>query len=342
LERGSVGHPWHDAGSALDGIHVSSIALEPGSGELFAGTHARGLFRSTDEGRTWQHLRDGHTFVLAVHGRDVLAGMAPPALLRSGDLGETWQELTLTKVPDTDKWSFMPLYPPHVKNIAFHPADPKTMFVCVEQGALLKTSDGGQTWTEILGWFRPEDRFYRDAHRLVISPSDPSRMVFATGDGLRGTTDGGQTWSVLTTGDYRVAYPDALFVDPNDERVLYTAGAGGHPGTWDNNSANATVMRSTDGGQTWQETSNGLPLPIRGNIEAMTLHRRGSDVSFYMGTAVGQVFASDDRGQSWTTIAEGLPPISKAAHFRKFLPPEQRAAAEAELAEQAKQFAAAR
>jgi photosystem II stability/assembly factor-like uncharacterized protein len=340
LERASERDAWRETGSALEGIHVSSIAFEPRSGALFAGSHGRGLYRSRDEGATWQLVHDGHAFVMAVQDIDgrgtVYAGMAPPRLLRSTDLGDTWQELPFDGIPDTDKWSFMPLYPPHVKSIAFHPTDAATFFVCVEQGALLKTADGGQTWREILDWYDDKDRFYRDAHRLVISPSRPERMYFTTGDGLCATNDGGRTWQRLTTGEYRIAYPDPIFLDPADENALYMAGAGGHPGTWDNQSANAAIMRSQDCGRTWTEIMHGLPLPIRGNIEAMTLHRRGDEAAFYVGTAVGQVFASTNRGESWAVVSEGLPPISKAAHFRKFLPPERRAAAEAELAAMAK------
>ena len=241
----------------------------------------------------------------------------------------------MREVPGNEKWNFMPLFPPHVKNIAFDPTEADTMFVCIEQGGLLKTSDGGQTWHEIETWLTEQDRFYRDAHRVVITPSNPKRIFMATGDGLCRTADGGQTWTRLTTGQDRVAYPDALFIDPSDENTVYIAGAGGHPGTWDNNSANAGVVRSRDGGDSWEELGEGLPRPIRGNIEAMSLHKFGAGFSLYAGTAVGQIFESDDRGEHWHTVTDGLAPVSKAGHYRKFLPPEERERVERELAQKA-------
>ena len=62
-------------------------------------------------------------------------------------------------------------------------------------------------------------------------------MYMATGDGLCKTTDAGVTWQRLTTGQDRVGYPDALFIDPYDDNTVYIAGAGGHPGTWNQQTA---------------------------------------------------------------------------------------------------------
>jgi photosystem II stability/assembly factor-like uncharacterized protein len=159
-------------------------------------------------------------------------------------------------------------------------------------------------------------------------------MYLASGDGLCKTTDGGQTWERLTTGTYTVGYPDALFIDPDDEQVVYIGGAGGHPGTWDAQTARASFARGTEGGHRWQELRQGLPNPVRGNIEAISLVHGAGRVAFYAGTAVGDVFASEDRGQHWQLIAT-TPPVSKAGHFRKFLSPEARAQAERELFAQA-------
>jgi photosystem II stability/assembly factor-like uncharacterized protein len=339
LERADAADSWQVADTRLDGEQISSLVLEPRSGLVFAGIAGHGLYASSDQGRSWalrsSGLRIDHVFAMAVDQRGaqpvLYAGTLPPALFRSADLGLSWQELTtLNDIPDADKWNFRaPPGAPHVKNIAFHPTEPETFFVCIEQGGLMQTTDGGQTWTELFAW-QSDDTFYRDAHRLAIQRSNPRVMYLATGDGLCKTTDAGQSWERLTTGTYQVGYPDALFIDPDDDQVVYIGGAGGHPGTWDAQTARASFARGSRGGHQWAELRAGLPNPVRGNIEAITMVHGAGQVAFYAGTAVGEVFASEDRGLSWQLIAN-LPPISKAGHYRKFLSPAERAEAERKL-----------
>lgn len=336
LERPDSSSEWQITDSTLDGRQISGLVLEPRSGVVFAGIAGHGLYASADQGRTWElratGLRIDHVFAMAVDERGsqpvLYAGTLPPALFRTRDFGQGWEELTtLNEIPDADKWNFRaPPGAPHVKNIAFHPTEPETFFVCIEQGGLMKTTDGGQTWTELFPW-QQDDTFYRDAHRLAIQRNRPDVMYLATGDGLCKTTDGGQSWERLTTGTYKVGYPDALFIDPDDDQVVYIGGAGGHPGTWDAQTARASFARGSDGGHRWEELRDGLPNPVRGNIEAISMAHGGGTVAFYAGTAVGEVFASEDRGTHWRQIAQ-LPPISKAGHYRRFLSPEERAEAE--------------
>src|SRR5207237_925440 len=128
----------------------------------------------------------------------------------------------LRAVPGTEKWIFPP--PPHiahVKNVAFHPHRPGTIYALVEQGAVLKSADDGATWRELDAYASEHDSFYRDVHRLVIAASDPDRMHLATGDGLYASEDGGESWTHQQRRTDRVGYPDALFLDPNDDDVVY-------------------------------------------------------------------------------------------------------------------------
>jgi photosystem II stability/assembly factor-like uncharacterized protein len=346
LRRAADSSTWRPRAASLDGVQINALVSEPRTGVVFAGTAGHGLYASSDAGDTWERcstgLHDQHVFAMALDDRDlgkmqpvVYAGMLPPALYRSDDLGRTWQELaSLKRVPDADKWEFRaPPGAAHVKNIAFHPAERATLYVCIEQGGLMTSTDWGATWHEIDTWCRTDDFFYRDSHRLVVSQRQASLMYMATGDGLCKTVDAGKTWTRLTTGRDRVGYPDSVFIDPADDDVVYVAGAGGHPGTWTQVTARPGVVRSTDAGLTWQTCMRGLPDPLRGNIEAASQVVSPEGVSLYIGTAVGEVWFSDDRAQNWSLAAE-VPPISKAGHYRKFLGPEARAQAERELARQ--------
>ena len=115
----------------------------------------------------WRRLAVGlsheHIYALAMRENSgvvsLFAGTSPAALYRSDDLGESWSEISsLRDVPGSDDWTFIPPpHHPHVKNIIFHPTEPETYFVLVEQGALLKTTDDGATWTELDGYVSETD-----------------------------------------------------------------------------------------------------------------------------------------------------------------------------------------
>ncbi|MGE0116284.1 MAG: WD40/YVTN/BNR-like repeat-containing protein [Steroidobacteraceae bacterium] len=340
LQRGAPGAPWRVVASVLEDRQISALLLEPRSGRLYAGTHGNaGLWVSEDGGKQWRELTNGltskHIYTINVQYRDdrtvLWVGTEPPMLFRSDDLGESFVELpAVHNVPDTDKWCFPP--PPHVshvKHIAFHPKQPKTLYVCIEQGALLKSTDDGQSWIELHGYEQPDMdiKFRHDTHRVAIKPSDPETLYLVAGEGVYVSHTAGEDWQQLQSRFDRIGYPDALFLDPRNERVVFVGGAGVAPEDWgETRNARAGVIRSTDGGLSWSEGRAGLPDPVRGNIEAMAHHHAGTYLGLLAGTALGEVFLSEDDGKSWTCIAAELPPISKAGHYRWFLSEEERAA----------------
>jgi photosystem II stability/assembly factor-like uncharacterized protein len=338
LERAAFGDPWRVVGKALMDTHPSALIVDEHTGTIYCGQHySGGIKKSLDGGLTWIGsgigLESDHVYMLALQrlaDKAVLyCGTEPPMLYRSGDLGNHWQPLrAIWEVPDTDQWRFPP--PPHiahVKNIAFHPSYPETLYVCIEQGDLLKSTDAGASWRSLTSYETPEDRFRRDMHRIIIKPSDPSKLYLASGVGLYYSEDAGESWEHISRGDARVGYPDCLFFDPKDENILYMAGASGAPSpSWKElRSANPGILRSRDGGRSWDDLMNGLPNLIPGNIEAMCAHQSDYGLSMFAGTSVGDIWGSDDGGENWALIASNLPPISKGAHYRHFLSDEHRA-----------------
>jgi photosystem II stability/assembly factor-like uncharacterized protein len=339
FERPDTAAPWQKAGAALTELHVSALLFEPASGLVFAGGHGKGgLWVSTDLGETWARsdagLESSHIYTIAAQPRPdgvrLFVGTEPVMLYYSDDLSQSWHALpNMLHVPNTEHWTFPP--PPHwahVKNVAFHPSLPDTLYVCIEQGALLKSEDAGQSWIELDEYADENVDFFRnDNHRVVIKPSDPAALFMCGGEGLYSSQDAGETWNHLTTRDFDVGYPDAMFLDPRDDNALFMAGPRNPPRAWreqEKPMADPAVLHSADNGKTWRKLDKGLPPKIVGNFEAMGLHYGGGTVSLYAGTATGEIYHSDDAGENWALLADGLPPISKGGHYRWFMSDEQR------------------
>lgn len=160
-------------------------------------------------------------------------------------------------------------------------------------------------------------------------PSQPDTIFVTGGQGVYLTRDAGRTWEHLSQMT-RVGYPDPFVIHPEREEIMYTAGAKEHPGTWiKTKSADAHIVRSRDGGASWEVLGRGLPERIEGNIEAMVMEVWPGGFSLFAGTTDGRVFFSGDEGENWTTIASGLPPISKAEHYLRFTVPSRPESAEA-------------
>jgi photosystem II stability/assembly factor-like uncharacterized protein len=326
LEREGPGASWQVARRTLEGVHVSALLLEPRRGLLFAGVHGSGLYRSTNGGHTWEAKTRGltqeHTYMLSAVPRngdvDVFVGTEPAHLFRSRDYGESWEELpALRTVPDAEKWRF-PGEPhlAHVKTLDYDRRDPRTLYVGIETGALLKSSDGGQSWRELDSYSRPDDEVWKDVHRLVVDPVEPDVVWMATGVGIYRSADGGETWDRLSGGKAGTAYPDGCVLSPRDHNVVFVASSNQGPRQWrDSRHAGATVVRSRDGGRTWELLTNGLPEDRRANIEALSVYAWPGGYALFTADTDGDVHSSEDEGASWTRIASGLPPISKVQHY---------------------------
>jgi photosystem II stability/assembly factor-like uncharacterized protein len=320
---------WRVIRHVLDGVHVGALLHDSASGSLFAGAHSGGCYATLDLGQTWElrtkGLHQTNIFTLAArtrNGRTLLyAGTEPAHLFVSSDFGRNWEEVsTLRQVPGRDRWTFpAPPHQGHVKQVTFHPREDATIFVCVEQGALLRSTDDGCTWVEIDSFYNPtKHRFYKDVHRLRISPVDPAVMYLTGGDGFFRTDDAGRSWKQLTDTAMRIAYPDDIHLDPRDPDCVLIAGAQVEPGTWPQTGmANASVMHSSDRGVTWQRSATGLPEPMHGHIAAVSMNAYGEGFELFAGTTDGDLYASYDDGKNWGRIAEALPPIAKGNHSER-------------------------
>jgi photosystem II stability/assembly factor-like uncharacterized protein len=340
IQRGAS-EKWNASERGLGEYHIHALMIEPSTGMFFAGARKGSLHASEDSGKTWK-LRDNgltekdiYSLNYVSHGKGKIrlyAGTEPAHLYQSDDFAKTWEELTaLRSVPSIPDWTFpSPPHEAHVKCIAIEPNNPRIIYVCIEQGGLLRSDDAGLTWNEIHGFDTelpfeiPEGLAANDVHRLVVKDSDPKWLCTAGGVGMCRSRDAGKTWEHLTTPSMRIGYPDALVFHPYKQNLGFMAGARYGPLVWrDTHDADSAIARTRDGGNTWEILQNGLPEHIRGNVSAMTLHVWDKVSSCYVGTTDGQIFFSDNEGDRWSLIVDGLPAISKGRHYLTLHGPER-------------------
>ncbi len=323
LERAAKAAPWRLAATTLDGHHISTMVVLPDGAGILAGTHGDGVFWSAD-GTNWEardhglRLRDIYTLGTVVdNGQLVIyAGTEPASLFRSLDRGQSWRELPAIGEQKNKDWTFpAPPHIAHTKMLAFDPRDPQHFFAAIEQGALLETRNGGESWRELTDYSRPEDRAFKDLHQILVVPSQPQRLFMTTGCGSYRSEDGGEHWQRMTDESFRLAYPDHIALSP-DEKTLFMSGAADHPGAWRrSHNAGTAILRSRDGGGQWELLSNGIPETAPCNIEAMSVACWPGGYSLLLGDTDGTVYLSEDGGDSFRRIADTLSPISKGNHF---------------------------
>jgi photosystem II stability/assembly factor-like uncharacterized protein len=323
LERAPDGAGWHVASRALTDQHIHALLIEPESGTIFAGASHGSIFASDDGGHIWERrdhgLTEHNVYSLAcarlAGGARLYAGTEPAHLFSSDDLGHHWTELPALRSGDTSHWGFpAPPHIAHTKHINFHPQDPRTLFVGIEVGGLLKSTDAGCTFQVVPGM---DD----DVHRIVINPLDANQIYIATGVGLYVTADGGKTWEQWTDLQHEIGgYPDLLVLHPRQPQLLFVASAQKGPGSWfREHYAGSRISRSTDGGRTWEAVRHGFPDRLRTAFEAMCLEDWGESFSLFAATATGEVWCSDDGGEHWAEVISDLAPISKGNHYAAFV-----------------------
>ncbi len=317
LER--VGGAWTIKHRALAGVSVSAVtALEDGT--LFAATHGVGVARSEDGGMTWAWTNEGiDRFDLwsaragRLMGREVVCvGSLPAHVFLSENRGKTWRELTgLRKVASASEWCFPP--PPrigHVKDIVI---DGDRLWVGIEIGALLVSSDFGESFTDLHVDPRPVEC---DIHRILLHPQRPNRIIVANGIvGVMSSDDGGATWRKNPM-PAEANYPDAMVVHPDDPDLVFLSAGVGWPSHWYKiGRARGKIARSRDGGMSWERLLGGLPDGQRALFSALTIEVWPGGYSLHAVDTDGQVFESLDGGDHWTIVAD-VPPVSKGEFHR--------------------------
>jgi len=245
---------------------------------------------------------------------------------RSNDGGQTWEpvgnEFVYEGATGTHLWYDGTPHPwefARVWHLEPSLTDPDTVYAGVEDAALFRTTDGGQTWRELPGLRTHESASCWQPgaggmclHTILLDPSQPGRMFVAiSAAGAFRSDDAGKTWRPVNRGLKSEGIPD-----PTAEVghcVHRIAMHRSRPGVlfmqkhWD-------VMRSDDAGESWREVSGNLPtdfgFPIDVHAhepETIYVVPIKSDSEHYPPEGKLRVYRSRTGGQEWEALTKGLP-----------------------------------
>lgn len=318
------GESWEVTAGKMPPWSVEEVAVSTERPNLvFAGTRADGVWVSEDFGKTFTKPSRGNRGPGKVrcvtldpsNPTRVYAGCEPIDVFVSDDLGKTWSVIeSLREHP----WVSTIDYPvatvePHVRDIAIDPNDSDTIYVALQVGAILKTTDGCKTWSVL------KDGLDTDVHTISIDPNDSDHLVIATGghDSRLGTTggkalftsnDAGESWSAVAMNFYQ-EYSVPLTAMPGRPEILYSALANNNPGQWRNRDTGAEgiLVRSTDGGQNWAAVDAGK---IEGFDRVFTTAIAGDTAvpdRVYGVLTNGELIGSENGGDSWSLLGVNQP-----------------------------------
>jgi len=267
-------------------------------GRVWCGTN-RGVFRSDDGGASWQPSGLDQIPITAlavdpVEADVVWAGTEPSAVWRSADGGRTWDRTAdLSTLPSSPEWAFPPRPETHhVRWIACHPHQAGRLWVAIEAGALVSTTDGGRTWRDRV----PGGPY--DTHELAIHPDRPEALCAAAGDGYYESEDGGRTWQRPMDG-LDVGYLRSVAIDPGRPDVVVVSAATHPHAAYVAGRSDGRVYRRVGQGR-WERVVDGWPDPPR---TIAPLLRPGTSPGELWAADERGVHVSDDGGASWRQAA---------------------------------------
>ena len=157
------------------------------------------------------------------------------------------------------------------------PNDPDIVILGTDRNGMVKSTDGGQTWTRLRAGLRASDQGYSEVWDIDISASNPDVIMAATLDspgppsgtrvaaGLYRSEDGGETWIQLNCG-FTTSRVVSIRIDPSDPEAAVVGLEGGFPSyTGDSNYYPGGIFRTEDAGENWDRLELGPATTATGS-----------------------------------------------------------------------------
>lgn len=256
----------------------------------------------------------------AGHAQDaggIWCGTVPGALFHSSDCGDSWQMVeSLWNDSARRRWFGGGMDYPGIHSICVHPDDPASLAVAVSCGGVWHTQDNGDTWQcpgEGLhaDYFPPDqatDPGIQDIHRLVRCPTSPEVLWMQHHNGIFRSDDGGHHYTEHSDAALS-AFGFAVAVHPQDSNTAWFV-----PQIKDERripvDGRVVVLRTQDGGQSFQRLSDGLPQEHAYDIcfrHALDVDASGERLA--LGSTTGSLWISENGGDRWDCVSTHLPPI---------------------------------
>ena len=323
---------------AFDGVPVSMVLVSKHHDTWYAaldhGHFGVKLHRSDDAGKTWNEVsapsypiqeksEEGASLELiwslefaSTDPLKLWAGTIPGGLFYSKDGGENWllnESLWTLKLEQ--KWFGGGYNNPGIHSICINPSDENQLTLGVSVAGVYVSKDGGQNWFNKSSgmqaeYMPPEQQFDsvgQDPHKLMVSPSDTSRLWVQHHNGIFISSDSSDSWEEIENVSPST-FGFALAVHPHDADTAWFV-----PAIKDECripvDAKMVVTRTRDGGKTFETLASGLPINSYDLV-----YRHGLDIDEHgekllMGSTTGNVWFSTDQGDNWVTISNCLPPV---------------------------------
>lgn len=331
-----IGGRWQQTYAAFLGAPVTAFLADARSGLWYAalshGHFGAKLHRSANRGATWDELpmpafaksaeenapAVAQIWALEAGGADrpgvIWAGTLPAALFRNDDHGVgAWQlSQGLWDMPARAQWFGGGTDDPVLHTICVDPRNSDRIVVAISCGGVWRSEDAGQSWAnrshgmvaEYMPPERQDDLNIQDAHRVVQCRSQPDHFWCQHHNGIFHSSNDLERWE---SAGPRFGF--GVAVHPQDPAKAWFV-----PAAKDELRVPAdgrfVAARTRDHGKSFETLSNGLPqgpgydLVLR---HALDIDDSGATLAF--GSTTGNLFVSENQGDSWQAVTHHLPPI---------------------------------
>ena len=242
-------------------------------------------------------------------------GTEPGGLFQSDDGGDTFRLVKpLWNHPSRfEQWFGGGRDSPGIHTVFVDPRDSKRVLVGVSCAGVFETRDDGKTWEPrnqgMSADFLPDPKAEvgQDPHFFEACGTDPDRLWMQNHCGIYCSKNGAKTWKLVSQAGQTAHFGFAVAADEKDADTAWVV-----PAISDTHRVAVDgalcVCRTTDGGKTWKALRKGLPQKNSFDVtfRHALAHRNGT---LAFGTTTGNLFLSENRGQSWESLGCHFPPV---------------------------------